>query len=99
VSYWILQNMRSKQVSYFEYAAWIETSNRTIDITQIGDVRVATEFCGVDRGFGVGPPLLFETIVSGGPLDGQKWHYASLGEAKQGHHEAVAEVRTSGQSH
>ena len=99
MSYWILQNLRSKQVSYFEYAAWVETNNRRIDLTQIGEVRVTTEFRGVDQGWGEGPPLLFETTVSGGPLDGLKWQYATLGEAKQGHHDAAEEVRTADRSH
>jgi hypothetical protein len=90
--------MRLKQVSYFEYAAWVQTNDRRIDLTEIGDVRVSTEFCGTDQGGGDEPPLLFQTTVVGGPLDGLKWNYSTLGEAKQGHHEVVAEVRTADQS-
>ncbi|MBP90956.1 MAG: hypothetical protein CMJ64_30315 [Planctomycetaceae bacterium] len=91
--------MRPKQASYFEYAAWIETNNRRIDFSQIGDVEIVSEFRGVDHSDDADPPLLFETIVSGGVLDGLKWQYSTLGEVKRGHHEAVAEVKAADRSH
>lgn len=93
MSYWILEKMRPKRVSYFEYAAWIETNDRRIDFTEIGDIRVRTVFCGVDHSFGDGPPLLFETTVTGGAYENSTWRYATLGEAKRGHHDAVDEVK------
>lgn len=52
----------------------------------IGDATVSTVFDGVDRRyFGPGPPILFETMVLGGPCDGQGERYATWDEAEAGH--------------
>jgi hypothetical protein len=91
--YYIMQNMRPCRAPFFEYAAWYETHDRTIDRTKIGEVLVSTVFRGIDHSGGVGPPLLFETRVIGSALDGESRWYATLGEAKCGHHEIVAAVR------
>lgn len=93
--YYIMQNMRPRRVQCFEYAAWHETHDRKIDRTMIGDVLVSTIFCGVDQSYGCGPPLIFETRVSGRALDGETRRYATLGEAKRGHHEIVDAVQAS----
>lgn len=38
----------------------------------VDDVRISTVFLGVDHSYGGGgPPILFETMVFGGPLDGE----------------------------
>jgi len=55
-----------------------------------GGSRVSTVFLGVDhRHFGGGPPLLFETMIFGGPLDLSCWRYASWDDAEVGHAMAV----------
>ena len=90
--YYIMQNMRPRRAEFFEHAAWYETHDRTIDRTRVGDVLVVTVFCGVDRGDGYGMPLIFETLVSGGAFDGETRLYATLGEAKRGHHDIVDAV-------
>ncbi len=93
--YYIMQNMRPRRAQFFEHAAWYETHDRTIDRTRIGGALVSTVFRGIDRSKGDGPPLLFETRVSGGDFDGESRWYATLGEAKRGHHELVADIRAS----
>ena len=93
--YYIMQNMRPRRAQFFEYAAWYETHDRTIDRTQIGDVLVKTVFHGIDRSNGYGPPLIFETRVSGRVFDGETRCYATLGEAKRGHHDIVDAVRAN----
>ncbi|MBI2481183.1 MAG: hypothetical protein HYV60_21855 [Planctomycetia bacterium] len=90
--YYIMQNMKPRPAQFFEYAAWYETHDRTIDRTRIGDVLVSTVFRGIDHSDGYGPPLLFETRVSGRAFDGESRWYATLGEAKRGHHDIVAAV-------
>jgi len=94
--YYIMQNMRPRPVQFFEFAAWSETHNRSIDRTEVGDVVISTIFRGVDHSYGEGPPLLFETRVSGGLCDGESRQYATLGEAKRGHHDIVDAIRASG---
>jgi len=93
--YYIMQNMRPRRAQFFEYAAWYETHDRTIHRTKIGDIVVSTVFRGIDRSDGHGPPLIFETQVSGRAFDGETRWYATLGEAKCGHHDVVDAVRAS----
>ena len=40
-----------------------------IGLTEIGPGRVSTIWLGLDHQWGEGPPLIFETMVFGGPYD------------------------------
>ena len=54
-------------------------------------VEVSTVFLGMDHGFGygAGDPILFETMIFGGPQDQYQERYCTFQEAQQGHAEAV----------
>jgi len=68
--------------------------DRRVDRTKIGDVSVSTVFLGIDHGWGVsGPPLIFETMVFGGPLDQEQERYYTWTEAVAGHKAMVKRVR------
>jgi hypothetical protein len=55
----------------------------------IYDVRVSTVFLGLDHNhFGVGAPLLFETMVFGGEHDGDAWRCSTWEEAEKQHAKA-----------
>ena len=57
------------------------------------DVKVSTVWIGLDHRFGTdGPPLIFESMVFGGPMDGEMRRYSSWSEAQEGHEELVALV-------
>lgn len=61
-------------------------ARRVVMQHEIGDSHVSTVFLGLDHNFtGEGPPILFETLVQGGTLDGHMNRYASWGEAARGH--------------
>jgi hypothetical protein len=79
------------------WARWIEedTGRRTVGWTQItSEVTVSTVFLGMDhRLWGKGPPLLFETMIFGGPLDEHMWRYSSYDDAQTGHAAAVRKAR------
>lgn len=64
-----------------------------VEKTMIGQVRVSTVFLGIDHQFGDGPPLLFETMIFGGELDGEQQRYSTWDEAKAGHDRAVNNIR------
>jgi hypothetical protein len=49
---------------------------------------VSTVFLGLDHGFGRGDPLLFETMIFGGPIE-EQWRYASWAQAERGHAKLV----------
>lgn len=80
------------------WAHWFEvTSNRIVAWTQITqDVTVSTIFLALDhRWFGKGPPILFETLVFGGPCDGEMRRYVSWDDAETGHKAMVRTVRAA----
>jgi len=69
-----------------------------LDEIPCGDesVRVSTVFLGLDHNyFDDGPPLIFETMVFGGPPAVDQWQrrYATEEEAREGHEVAVAALR------
>lgn len=83
---YILVGKKPKQVKdLFEWAKALETQNRIVEQTKIGDVEVSTVFLGLDHSFGNGKPLLFETMIFGGKEDGYTERYSTWDEAVKGH--------------
>lgn len=62
---------------------------RTIARNEVGAICVSTVFLVIDHNFGDGPPLVFETMIFGGPCDQEQWRYATYDEAEAGHRAAV----------
>ena len=58
--------------------------------TRVGRVQVSTVWLGLDHRFGEGPPIIFETMVFGGPHDGELERYCTEAEARLGHDHWVA---------
>jgi len=67
------------------WGRWMETADRHVRETMQGDNRVSTVFLGLDHQFGEGRPILFETMVFGGPHDGEQDRYSTWVEAAVGH--------------
>ena len=67
------------------WGRWFEDFDRRIARDEVGSVTVSTVFIGLDHQFGDGPPLLFETLVMGGRLDGEMDRYSTWDEAAAGH--------------
>jgi hypothetical protein len=70
------------------WARWFETADRQVahDIDEATGIRVSTVFLGFDQSFrGGGPPILWESMVFGGTLDGSQRRYSSRREALNGH--------------
>ena len=77
-----------------KWGRWFEAADRHVALTEVGGGKVSTVFLGLDhRFFGDGPPLLWETMVFGGPLDGRCERYCTRVEALAGHEEVVRDVR------
>jgi hypothetical protein len=76
-------------------ARWFETSGRHVAKDDLGEMHVSTVFLGLDRSFGDGPPLLFETMIFGGPFDWDKYQErcSTWEEAEAQHAKAVAVAR------
>jgi hypothetical protein len=57
-----------------------------VGLTDLGRLgRVSTVWLGLDHGFGSGPPVIFETMVFGGPLDQEMERYCTWESAVTGH--------------
>lgn len=69
---------------------------KTTDVFTPGaeTVRVSTVFLGLDHNFfGGGPPILWETMVFGGPHDTAQRRYSSAKDALEGHQKTVSGLR------
>lgn len=70
-------------------------ADRTIAKTSIEDVDVSTVFLMLDHVYGSlfgsqDNPVLFETMIFGGPHDSMQWRYASVADAREGHEVIVS---------
>ncbi len=80
-----------------EWSAWFGTHERHVALTEFAWGRVSTVFLGLDHNFLGSPvddplgykPVLWETMVFGGPLDQEMRRYNSREEAENGHRETV----------
>jgi hypothetical protein len=99
---YILDGKKAVPAEFMAWARWYETAGdtRVVAKTTVGESRVSTVFLGIDHNWGDGPPLLFETMVFEGPLDGEQERYSTWEEAEAGHAamcQRVTEQRTTPQ--
>ncbi len=95
--YYILrEGMVVEEPDYVKWAQWYENTpeqDRRIACTKVKYGTVATVFLAMNMTLSQSnPPLLFETRVQGGWLDGEWERFATLEEAKAGHEVWVARV-------
>ena len=72
-------------------------SNQMVGLDTIDDQVVSTIFLTVDHSFGVGPPLLYETMIFGGEHDLFCARYSTRDEAAAGH-QRVSDALRRGES-
>lgn len=56
-------------------------------------ILVSTVFLGMDHNHFSSPPLLFETMIFGGPWDEEQWRYPTWEEAEAGHQRAIELIK------
>lgn len=90
--FYILDGKTPKLVGRDEWATWMALSDRRVAVTDIDrDVSVSTVFLTLDHSFREeGPPVLFETMIFGGPHDQYCERYETWEQAEAGHAKAVA---------
>ena len=93
--YWILDEQdEPKAVDFTTWANWMELTHQQRVLAQTklpGEVLVSTVFLGLDHNFSsAGPPLLWETMIFGGPHDQYQDRYHTREEALDGHAKALA---------
>jgi len=78
-----------EEADLMKWAKWFEKADRIVAKTMVGVIEVSTVFLGLDHSFGGTVPILFETMVFGGPLDGEQERYATKEQAQKGHEDWV----------
>lgn len=79
------------------WAEWAAHHERQVALSDLGDIFVSTVFIGHDMSLLEGPPLLFETMIFGGPRDRDQRRYSTRAEAEAGHAAIVAELQRTPQ--
>jgi hypothetical protein len=73
-----------------DWARSFETADRHVALDVLPDgVKISTVFLGLDHSFGEGPPVLWETMIFGGPHADYQRRYTSRAEAVAGHAHAL----------
>lgn len=93
--YYILDgNGEPVPVESFSEAEGSFEKDRRVALDDIAGSLVSTVFLVIDHQYDDdGPPLLFETLVFGGPLADEMDRYSTRAEALAGHAAMVARVR------
>ena len=92
--YYILDgNGEPVPVESFSEAEGSFEKDRRVALDDIAGSRVSTVFLVIDHQYDNGPPLLFKTLVFGGPLADEMERYSTRAEALAGHAAMVARVR------
>lgn len=68
-----------------EWAEKFTPDRQRVAKTTIGEAEISTVWLGLDHSFSGGPPLIFETMVFGGPLDQEQDRYTTEEKARAGH--------------
>lgn len=94
--YYILNDDHTtKPVEMMEWVVWASRGRATSVVKQdtIGDARVSTVFLGLNHAYlGQGAPLIFETMIFGGPEDGYQDRYSTWDQALKGHQKAIDQL-------
>lgn len=96
--HWILEGKTPKAVDLMTWAKWLESPDRIIKQTNVGDVKISTVFLGLDYSFSNEPdhePILYETMVFGGKLNDSQERYTTYDLAEAGHAKWVKKVEAS----
>lgn len=87
--YRLLPDHSTAPCDLWTWAEEFESRDREVAFDRVGDIYVSTVFLGLDHAFGDGEPLLFETMIFGGPLDEYTRRYATWEQAEEGHRATV----------
>ena len=95
--HYILEGKTAVPADLMTWARWLEANRTTRHVKdeRIGDVRISTVFLGLDHSFGEGPPLIFETLVFGGSLDGEMERCTTWEQAEAQHAAMCDRVRAA----
>lgn len=91
--YYLLENQVPKKVSRDIYISKFDSQNVRVAKDTINGIDISTVFLGIDHGFAGNAPMLFETMVFGGPDNQYQERYSTWEQAEKGHQRAVNMVK------
>lgn len=78
------------------WGKWMETAQRSVADERIGETRISTVFLGLDHNYTPGdPPILWETMIFGGPLNHDMDRCAGSREQAEAMHARMLEKMRS----
>lgn len=87
-------NRKGEPIEVSEWVRLFESDTvRHVDVNTIDGVHVSTVFLGLNHQWGIGPPLIFETMIFGGPHDQYQERYSTEEAAFAGHDRIVTALR------
>ena len=105
IKYYILDGKTVRpEPDLLKWAEAFETADRLVRLDRatvrvagkpVVFVDVSTVFLGFDHQIGEGPPLLFETMVFGGPLDQESDRCSTWEDAEKMHEKMMERVRSA----
>lgn len=101
--YYILDDHTPVPVDHIRWAEWVHRNRETRRVARTAlqsGVVISTVFLGLDHGYGDGPPILFETMIFGGPHNEDQERCSTWEEAEAMHarmvERATAEMKERG---
>lgn len=91
INYYKLVGKEPEPCSMEEYAKTFEL-NRIVKKDRVGVVDISTVFLGINHQIGDDAPLLFETMIFGGPHNEYQERCATYDEAEEMHKRALQKV-------
>lgn len=96
-TYYILVGRETMPATIRQWAEWGERGDCEWAVRRdtVGEYEISTVFLGLNRNWGAGPPILFETMIFGpyrSEHDMRQWYYSTWDEAERGHAAAMREV-------
>lgn len=76
-----------------KWMQWFSTNGRFISKDIIGESTISTVFLGISYELSPDGPILFETMMFGGELDGICLRCSTLDQARKQHADTVKKVR------
>ncbi len=92
-SYILVDKVPVEEPDIMKWGAFMN-GPRHVAETMIGEAKVSTVFLGLDHNWSGGPPILFETMIFGGKLEGYETRCSTWEEAEKQHRLACATVLT-----
>jgi len=94
--FYILKNcVPVEEYDLFRWGLFMEKGERLVAQTKIDGLSISTVFLGIDHSGGIEfPPLLFETMIFGLPIDVKlQKRYCTWKQAEEGHEAIVHNTR------